>query len=116
MVNFKKIHVYIYLYRFITLLFIHLIQPHTFPFPDVVIKVIFFFWSLPVLRGYSRLGLFIIYHIFTQSNMLFTWVAVCLDAKHHAYERLVRIPKPQVELSKADEISWRFLMEILNSK
>lgn len=48
--------------------------------------------------------------------MLFTWVAVCLVAKPHTYERLVRIAKPQVELWKAAEISWSFHIENLNSK
>lgn len=54
---------------------------------------------------------FIIHHVITQSNMLFTWVSVCLVAKAHAYERLSWIPKPQVELSKAVEISWSFRTE-----
>ena len=47
--------------------------------------------------------------VITQCNMLFTWVVVCLVAKTHTYERLVRIPKPQVELSKAAEISSEIL-------
>lgn len=59
---------------------------------------------------------FIIHQVITQSNMLFTWVVVCLVAKPHTYERLVRIPKPQVELSRAVEISWSFHTENLKSK
>lgn len=59
---------------------------------------------------------FIIHQVITQSNMLFTWVLVCLVAKPHTYERLVRIPKPQVELSRAVEISWSFHTENLKSK
>lgn len=59
---------------------------------------------------------FIIHRVITQSNMLFTWVAVYLVAKPHTYERLAWIPKPQVELSKAVEISRRLHTENLNSK
>lgn len=59
---------------------------------------------------------FIIHRVITQSNMLFTWVAVCLVARPHTYERLVREPTPQVGLSRALEFSWSFYTENLKSK
>ncbi|KAM8839661.1 zinc finger protein 521-like isoform 2-T2 [Synchiropus picturatus] len=81
---------------------------------DGVIKV-FSTWSLLMFVGCFKGDLHNSSAI-TESNMLFTWMAVCLVAKPHTYERLAWIPKPCIELSKAAQVPWRFGRENLTTE